>query len=204
MDRLRHALSVSLTAALLAVCSLSVMTADANEWPQWQGPNRDLTNEEAGLMKSWPEDGPQRVWFFENAGEGYSGPAIVDGRLYTMGARNGVAELIVLDAKTGAELWSHKLAEKLVNGWGDGPRGTPTVDGYRVYCLTAAGTLACLSTADGELIWQKTMQTLGGAIPKWGYSESPLIDGDEVLITPGGELGAIFALDKQTGSIRWR
>lgn len=188
----------------LAVLAVFAAAAAANDWPQWLGPNRDMSNQESGLLKQWPEGGPTKLWSFDDCGEGYSGPAVVDGRLYLMGVRNGEASLIVLDVATGQELWSKSLATEFNNAWGDGPRGTPTVDGDRVYCLTANGTLACLSTTNGKSVWSTTMEQLGGKVPTWGYSESPLIDGNLVLVTPGGEQGAIAALDKHSGKLVWQ
>lgn len=183
--------------------ALATLSADANDWPQWKGPTRDLASGETGLLKQWPESGPPRLWLFENAGEGYSGPAIVGGKLYTMGARGDTATLFVLDAATGEELWSRPLAEEYTNNWGDGPRGTPTVDGDRVYCLTGNGTLACVTTA-GEPLWSINLEDLGGEVPMWGYSESPLVDGQKVVVTPGGPQGAVAALDKMTGRLLWQ
>src|SRR6185436_6034886 len=87
---------------------------------------------------------------------------------------------------------------------GDGPRSTPTVDGDRVYVMSGTGNLVCISIADGKIVWQTTMASLGGKVPQWGYAESPLVDGDQVICTPGGSKGAIAALDKKTGKVIWQ
>ncbi len=191
----------SLFSAAMFVCSASCV---ADDWPQFRGPNRDLSNAETGLLKEWPAEGPPRVWMFENCGVGYSGPAIVEGQLYILGSRDQQECLICLDVDTGDELFAIPLSAEYENGWGNGPRSTPTVDGDRVYCLTAKGTLACLGAHDGPILWQVEMQDFGGKIPTWGYSESPLVVGDLVLCTPGGEEGAVVALDKATGETRWQ
>lgn len=173
-------------------------------WPQWRGPDRTDVSRETGLLKSWPEGGPARIWLFEDAGMGYSGFSVVDGKLLTMGTRDGKEVLLSLDAQTGKELWATPLAEKLENKWGDGPRGTPTVEGDRVYALGGQGALICAKVADGSALWRATMQNLGGKTPGWGYTESVLVDGDRVICTPGGDQGAMAALDKRTGEVIWR
>lgn len=189
--------------ALLLVAG-SAKATEPYEWPQWQGPYRNGLTDETGLLKSWPEKGPKRIWLYENAGVGYSGPAIVDGRLYTMGARDGTCLLLALDANTGREIWAAPLGPVLENDWGNGPRGTPTVDGQFVYALSGLGTLVCVRAQDGSEVWRTTMEDLGGEVPNWGYTESVLIDGDRLLCTPGGPQGTIAALDKSTGSVIWQ
>ncbi len=188
----------------LLLTSISTARAEQFNWPQWQGPQRNSLSAETGLMKSWPEGGPKRRWLFEDCGKGYSGPAIVDGKLYIMGARNGVCELIAINADTGKELWHTPISAELENDWGNGPRGTPTIDGNLIYALSGTGTLMCMRLSDGREVWQVTMESLGGQEPKWGFAESPLVDGNLVLCTPGGPDGSIAALNKKTGKVVWR
>lgn len=174
------------------------------DWPQWRGPDRTDISKETGLLKSWPEGGPKRVWLFENAGNGYSGPAIVNGRLYTMGTRDSGEIVLALDANTGREVWAATIDAILENGWGGGPRATPTVEGGQVYVVSGNGKLVCLEASDGRKVWEVTMRSLGGSVPNWGYTESVLVDGDQVVCTPGGSKGAVAALDKQTGKVLWQ
>ena len=188
---------------LLATLALT-LSAQALDWPQWRGPNRDDVSKETGLLKQWPEGGPKQVWMFKNAGQGYAGFSIAAGKLFTMGTRDGSEVLIALDAAKGEELWSAKIGSILGNGWGDGPRGTPTVDGKLVYALGGQGTLICANVADGKIVWQRTMQELGGKTPGWGYTESVLVDGAQVVCTPGGDQGALAAFDKMTGATLWQ
>ena len=177
----------------------------AADWPQWLGAQRDGLTSETGLLDSWPEGGPPSVWINRDVGLGYSGPTIVEGKIYLMGLRGGVEQLIALDEASGDELWSTDLGPAYTNDWGDGPRGTPTVDGERIYVLAAEGRLSCVDRSTGKVDWSiELVADLGGAIPVWGYSESPLIDGDLVLVTPGGEQGAIVALDKNMGKVVWQ
>ena len=178
--------------------------APADDWPQWQGLNRDALTNETGLLKTWPYGGPPRVWLYRDCGKGYAGPAIVGDRLYILGSRNGIAYLLCLDVTSGTEIWHTKIGPEVKNRWGDGPRATPTVDGELTYVLGGQGSLVCVRTADGSEVWRKTMRELGGSIPSWGFCESVLVDGDWVVCTPGGEAGAVAALNKQTGDLVWQ
>ena len=193
----------TLTALLFAI-SLLTASAASGDWPQWRGPDRTDVSKETGLLKSWPEGGPARIWLFEGAGLGYAGPAIAGGKLFTMGIRESSEWLIAVDAATGKELWATKIGAALKNGWGDGPRGTPTVDGANVYALGGQGSLICANVADGKVVWQKSMKDFAGKTPDWGYTESVLIDGNKVVCTPGGGQGAVIALDKKTGDTLWQ
>ncbi len=195
--------------SLFAVCSLTLFSIAASEgadynWPQWRGPDRSDVSKETGLLKTWPDGGPKRVWLYDKAGLGYGGPAIAGGKLFTMGARDESEFLICIDANTGKELWASQIGGKLENKWGDGPRATPTVDGDRVYAMGGRGILMCAKVADGKSLWTVTMESLGGKIPGWGYTESVVVDGNQVVCTPGGAQGAIAALDKMTGKPIWQ
>ncbi|HWN96836.1 MAG TPA: PQQ-binding-like beta-propeller repeat protein [Methylomirabilota bacterium] len=191
--------------AVLLTASFAVSAFAANfDWPQWRGPNRDDVSKETGLLKSWPTDGPKRVWIYEKGGNGYSGPAIANGKLFTVGTRDDSEVLLALDANTGKELWAAPLGPILANDWGGGPRGTPTVDGNHVYALSGKGNLACVTVADGKIVWQKAMTSLGGKVPGWGYTESVLVDGERIVCTPGGAQGALAALNKKNGEVLWR
>ena len=198
---------IAAVSSLLAL-SLTLRVAAANDWPQWRGPDRTDVSQETGVLKQWPEGGPKQLWINKDAGLGYSGFSIVGGKLFTMGAQGegGTTNefLIALDADTGKQLWRTEIGALLTNNWGDGPRGTPTVDAERVYALGGQGTLVCCDITGGKLLWKKTMKELGGKVPGWGYTESPLVDGKLVVCTPGGAQGAIAALDKMTGDVVWQ
>lgn len=180
----------------------------STDWPTWRGALRDGKSPDTGLIKEWPKDGPKLLWTFENAGKGYSSPALADGKIYLTGSRNGKAEIICLDPD-GKELWAAPIGEDsgegYSTGWGAGTRGAPSVSDGMVYAMSANGGLACFDASDGKRIWSKDLvKDFGGGIPGWGYSESPLVDGDQVVVTPGGDQGAIVALDKKTGKELWR
>jgi len=178
--------------------------AETYNWPQWQGPTRNGLTKETGLLKEWPAGGPQQRWLYSKCGAGYSGPAIVDGRLYILGTRDKRSQLFALNADTGEELWAAPIDAEFHNDWGDGPRNTPAVDDGHVYALSASGTLVCVKADDGKEVWRVTMESLGGKVPNWGYSESVLVDGNKVLCTPGGPRGAIAAIDKASGNVVWQ
>jgi outer membrane protein assembly factor BamB len=188
------------------VCSLLFLAhgVSAADWPQWQGPDRTNVSQETGLLQSWPEGGPEKVWTSDVAGLGYAGMAVVGDTLYTLGARDDQELLIALNVADGKERWSTAISDVLSNGWGDGPRSTPTIVEDLVYALSGTGTLVCASTNDGAIVWQTTAKDFGGNKPGWGYCESVLIDGDKVVWTPGGKQGAVVALDRKTGEKIWQ
>lgn len=191
--------------ALLGGGSSSGAGAAAGDWPQWRGPNRDDVSKETGLLKKWPAGGPKRAWVSEDAGLGYSGFSVVGGKLYTMGLFDAEEKLICLDTATGKKLWETVVGPILKNGWGDGPRATPTVANGMVYATGGTGEILCADAATGKSIWTKSMtKDLGGKIQSWGYTESPLVDGDLVIVTPGGSKGAVAALNAKTGKVEWQ
>ena len=207
--------SPAMTFRLLSACILLTLAgvAAAADWPQWRGPNRDGKSAETGLLKGFPEGGPKLLWSVtdpESIGTGYGTPAIVKGRLYIVGAdgakQDAAESCVCLDAATGKPVWKMALGTtkgKFLDGWGGGPRSTPTVDGDTVYVLGSTGDLVAFGAADGKVIWHKNLvKEYGGAIPQWGYSESPLIDGEKIVVSPGSKTGMV-ALDKKTGEKVW-
>ena len=195
---------VSLIASLF-LGALTVTSSFAADWPQWRGPNRDDHSPDKGLLKKWPEGGPKRLWLFEGAGLGYAGYSIVGNQLFTLGLRDDQEFLISVDVTKGTELWATPFGAKYPNNWGDGPRGTPTVDEGMVYAISGLGNLICSQAKDGKIVWQKSLTTdLGGKLQDWGYTESPLIVGNKIICTPGGPKGTMAALDKKTGALVWQ
>lgn len=189
--------------ALMTVCLL-LQAAVADDWPHWRGPNWNDRSGETGLLTEWPKDGPKQLWVNSASGLGYAGFAVVGEQLFTMGLEDNAEFALCLDATTGTEIWRQPVGTKFENNWGDGPRSTPSVDGDYVYVMTAAGTLACLKKNDGQEVWKVQMQDFGGQVPDWGYSESPLVDEDRVVCTPGGPKGTMVALNKLTGEKIWQ
>jgi len=181
------------------------MAQTAALWPQWRGPNRDGISKETGLLKQWPADGPPLVWKAVGAGSGYSSFSIADGKLFTMGLRGDREFVIAFDITTGKEAWATAHGSAFRNDRGNGPRGTPTVDGDRVYALGGNGDLSALEARTGKIIWSKNvLKEFGGSNITWGISESPLVLGDKVLVNPGGPGASIVALNKANGALIWK
>ena len=175
------------------------------DWPQWQGQDRTAVSKETGLLQDWPKGGPPLVWSIDTLGGGYSTPSISQGRIFGMSFRGNEEIVWALDEKTGAEIWSVKIADANRKvGYNEGSRCTPTVEGDRLYALGLSAELVCLQTKDGKEVWRKNLRKdFGGNVGGWGYSESPLIDGDKLLCTPGGKKATLAALDKKTGDTIW-
>ncbi|MBM3847215.1 MAG: polyvinylalcohol dehydrogenase, partial [Verrucomicrobia bacterium] len=188
----------------LAFLALTSLPSKAGDWPQWRGPDRSDRSSEKNLLKKWPQEGPKKLWVFEKAGLGYSGFSTADGRLFTMGARDGKEVVIAIDAAKGTELWASPAGDVYSNHWGDGPRGTPTIESGKVYALGAQGNIVCLEATTGKEVWRASMTGMGGKVPGWGYCESLLVENGTVYCTPGGAQGAIAALDQNTGKVKWR
>lgn len=176
----------------------------AGDWPAWRGVNRDDISTETGLLKTWPEGGPKKLWTSTAAGLGYSGMAVSEGVIYTMGADDAKEFVVALKVDDGSVVWQTPVGEVLDNDWGGGPRTTPSVSGNLVVVISGKGSLACLSTTDGAVKWSASLTELGGSIPNWGYCESALIDGDKVLCTPGGDQGTVACFSLSTGEKLWQ
>jgi outer membrane protein assembly factor BamB len=176
------------------------------DWPQWQGQDRTAVSSETGLLQAWPKAGPHQLWKADNLGGGYSTPSVAAGRVFGMGFRGDDEVVWALDEKTGQELWAVTIARANRGvGYGEGPRCTPTVDGGLVYVLGLGADLVCLKAADGEEVWRKNLRKdFGGQVGGWGYSESPLVDGDKLLCTPGAKKATLVALDKKNGALIWK
>lgn len=192
---------------LLALMLSTLATGQSSaglDWPQWQGPDRTGLSKETGLMKQWPPSGPPLVWSTATLGAGYGSIAIKGERIFVQGSDGRQSIVYSLNRADGKGVWSKALGPALTNDQGPGPRGTPTVDDERVYVLTENGDLACLNAADGTAVWQRNILKEFGArnIP-WLISESPLVDGSQVIVTPGGPNAGMVALDKMSGKTVW-
>ena len=192
-------------AAIVTVMMLGGMNGKSQDYPRWRGSNNDAIVKDANLNLNWSEKKPALLWTFRQAGTGYSSPAIVGTTLYLSGAADGSDFAFALETQTGNLKWKQLLGEQYQQDRGDGPRGTITVDGDRLYLIRGGGQIHCLSATDGKMLWQKDfVKDFGGKImSQWGYSESPLVDGNLVICTPGGEQGTMVALDKNTGDVVW-
>lgn len=192
-------------AIIVACFSTGAVSQTAGEWPQWRGANRDGISKETGLLKEWPKDGPRLVWKTQGAGRGYSTMSISQGRMYTLGLRGDREFVVAFDLATGKEVWATAHGSAFSNDRGDGPRGTPTVDGNTVYSLGGNGDLSSIDAKTGRLNWKmNVLEKFGGSNIIWGISESPLVIGDKLLVNPGGPGASIVALNKKTGELIWK
>jgi outer membrane protein assembly factor BamB len=193
--------AVACAAALSA--SVIAQAPAAGDWPQWRGPDRNGISRETGLLQQWPAAGPSVVWAASGIGAGYGTVAVKGARVFVQGLRGRQTMLHSLDGATGKYLWSKSLGGGGDNDRGPGPRGTPTLDGDRIYVLTETGDLWCLRE-DGAEVWHRNiLRDFSGSNIGWLISESPLVDGDRVVVTPGGRQAGIVALDKMTGKTIW-
>lgn len=183
---------------------LSVAVMHAADWPQWQGADRTRVSKETGLLKQWPSAGPAVVWTATGLGSGYGSMAVAGDRVFVQGTRSGNSIVVAINRADGKEVWSKALGRSGDDDRGPGPRSTPTVDGDRLYVLSEGGDLACLKT-DGTALWQRNiLKDFGGRQLQWLISESPLVDGAHVIVSPGGPGAGMVKLDKMTGKTVWQ
>jgi outer membrane protein assembly factor BamB len=196
---------LTMLGATLAAALSTAQTPPAAEWSQWRGANRDGISAETGLLKDWPAGGPPLAWQTTGAGAGFSSFSTSGGRLYTIGARDDVEYVMAFDRATGKKLWETPNGRRFRNEQGDGPRSTPTTDGSVIYAFGGSGELSSLDAESGRKIWSlNAVQQLGGVTPYWGYSESPLIVGDRIVLGVGGRRSSIVAVSKADGKVLWQ
>jgi outer membrane protein assembly factor BamB len=188
-------------AGLLAF--VTTLPATADDWPQWRGPDRTGLSRETGLLKQWPNDGPNQVWRITGLGEGYSTPSVAAGRIYLLGTKDNDEHMICLSEADGKEVWTVKVGQKA--GGFPGPRSTPTIDRGHAYAVSSNGILVCVEIEKGTVKWQKNYQKdFGGQHGAWAYAESPLVDGDWVIGSPGSNTAALVAFGRLTGEVVWK
>jgi outer membrane protein assembly factor BamB len=186
--------------------SWGLETIQTQDWPQWRGPNRDNVSHFTGISTNWDSNPPALEWKLEGMGEGYASVSVVGDRLYTTGNTGNAQAVIAVDLKARKVAWTSALTDSVPKHDYQGSRSTPTVDGDRIFAISSNGQISCLKTSDGSIVWKKVFQPEWGGrlMSNWGFSESPLVDGDRVLCTPGSPNAMIVCLDKKTGSEIWR
>ena len=205
---------IALVSAAWCMCSTPSMSAQAAAmgqvvtstvpgWPQWRGPRRDGISSERGLLQEWPEDGPKLLWSINGLGKGFASPCIVGDRIYIAGDHGDELVVFALDL-AGQVQW------RTANGksWKKSHPGSRATccydDDGKLYVMNAHGRLACISAADGAEIWAvNVLKEFGAGNITWGISESVLVDGDAVFVTPVGKKALMAALDKRTGATLW-
>ncbi len=178
----------------------------SGEWPQWRGPDRSGVSKETGLLKEWPSDGPPLEWQASGLGEAYGTVTLEDQRIYTMGKRGNEEFVFALDVLGGKQVWATPIGSGQTKFSVKNSKSTPTLDGELLYAVGMNGTLVCLETATGKLQWKKEYEAefRGRMMSDWGWSESPLVDGDKVICTPGNDQAALVAMNKKTGQVIWK
>jgi len=191
------------TVIVVGAVSMSGQSA-AVDWPQWRGPDRTGVSTETGLLAQWPRSGPPVAWSAAMLGAGYGAVSVQGDRVYLQGMRNNQSVVSTLNRADGKPVWVRILGPAGDNDRGPGPRSTPTIDGDRLYALSETGDLACLRVSDGTVVWQRNiLKEFKGENPYWLLSESPLVDGNLVIVTPGGRGAGMVALDKMSGKTVW-
>lgn len=200
----RTSFSLLMTAAL----GVSGAVASGADWPQWQGPDRDAMSKERGLLQKWGPEGPPLAWKVDGLGGGYSTPSVAGGRIFGMSHRDGKEVVWAISESDGSPIWVTPLGSALDQEWPqgkEGPGSTPTVDGELLYVQGLAGNVVSLRVDSGEIVWQRSLQEdFGASVPVWSFRESPLVDGERVVVTPGGSEATLVALDKRTGETIWK
>lgn len=201
--------TIAASCLFLTAATIKNNTIASSDWPQWRGPARDGISKESGLLKQWPAGGPKLLWQINGLGDGYSTPVVVGTRIYLMSNRGLDNEFVqALSTKDGSVIWTTRVGN--VGNPDQNPnypkaRSTPTVDGDLLYALGSDGDLACLEAKTGKIRWSKSLRKdFGGQPGEWAYAESPLVDGDAVVVTPGGAQATMVALNKKTGAVIWK
>jgi outer membrane protein assembly factor BamB len=193
------------TTALLLLATFAAATAD--DWPQWGGPQHDIVWRETGIVETLPDGLLPRVWSTP-VGEGYSGPAVADGRVYLTDRihEDSSERVLCVDAETGKQIWKKQYPARYTVSYPAGPRATPVIDEGRVFTIGAVGHMFCFDAKTGDEIWKtEFQQDFGTKLPIWGMAASPLVDGNKLITLVGGTDGAlVVAFDKATGKEIWR
>lgn len=203
---------IALFLILVVISPLSPSAAD--DWMQWKGANRDNISSSVGLIRQWPEGGPKLLWQSNELGGGYSNLIFYEDYMYTLGDIDGFTQLVALNRSNGKVVWTCKIDSQrpAANAFSyPGPRSTPATDGAYIYAVTEHGILLCADLKTGKELWRKDYRkdyngsaAVNSLNFSWGYSESPLLIDDKIIVTPGGDEGAVVALDKKTGKLIWR
>ena len=198
---------IYLPAVLIACSAASTVWSNfvaAEDWPQWRGPDRSNRSVETGLFDAWGDAGPELEWIAKGVGEGYASVSVANGRAFTTGNFENTQSAVAVDVATGKVIWRTPITDSVPKHGYDGSRTTPTVDEDRLYMVSSDGRIVCLQASDGEQVWSRDFDHWGGKMMSgWGFSESPLVDGDKVICTPGGREAVMVCLDKRTGEAIW-
>ena len=193
--------SVKCVSVIGLLCATSALAAD---WPQYLGPNRNSISAQKGILRSWPENGPEVLWTV-TVGKGFGGPVVKDGKVYLLDRDDKVGDNFrCLDLSNGKELWNFAY-----NAPGSvqfpGSRSVPTIDGNNVYSCGPYGDLYCISTNTHKPVWNKNVwKDFGGdRIPTWAITQCPLVYGDLLILASQAPQAGVVAYEKLTGNVKW-
>jgi outer membrane protein assembly factor BamB len=196
---------------LLCLCSLVLLQANAAvaqkaSWTQWRGDNRENKSSFVGLNTNWKDKAPEHLATIEGMGNGYASVSVEGGFLYTTGNRDNAQCVIAVNLEKQNVAWVTPVTDSAPKHGYDGSRCTPTIDGQNLYVVSSDGQIICLNRANGSVVWSKNFkQEWSGKMHSgWGFSESPLVDGENVLCTPGGKEAMVVCLNKKTGDTVWK
>ena len=181
---------------------LTLVTATAQEPTTWRGPGSSGVYAETGLLKSWPANGPEIVWHFDELGDGFSSPVFANGKIYLSASVNNIGYIYSLD-QNGKLVWKASYGEEWIENY-QGARATPSVIGDRLYMYSADGVITCMNAGNGTVNWKKdVIKDLSGRNISWGVTETVVIDGDKVYVTCGGTTNNVVALNRLNGQLIW-
>jgi len=197
-------LNIATAVIALALWSqLFVASSNAQQWTQWRGEGRTNHSPETGLFGSWGDNGPKSLWTATGLGSGYATVSVADGKIFTSGNTKTTQQVTAYNLK-GKQLWATPVTNKLPKHQYLGSRTTPTWHDGKLYVVGSNGNICCLDAENGKLIWSRKFSEWSGKMMSvWGYSESPLVDDNLVICTPGGPDGMVVALDRETGTDVW-
>jgi outer membrane protein assembly factor BamB len=189
----------------LAILLIFIVDANAQDWPQFLGPDRNSHSDQTGIMRTWPDKGPEVLWSVD-VGIGFGGPAVKNGRVYLLDRYDEVGDsLRVFDLANGKELWSFGYSSPGSVSF-PGSRGVPTVDGNFVYTVGQYGELYCININTHKPVWSKNIwkDFGGGEVPTWAITQSPLIYGNLLIVASQAPEAGVVAYDKLTGDLKWK
>ena len=187
-------------AAILTSCATKEEKKTTFE--QWRGEHRDGKYQESNLLTTWPEDGPELLWFNEDLGAGYGSPIITDSTIYILASRDSIATVVAFNLK-GNIKWQKDFGFEWNSSY-PGTRSTPTLINNLLYVSSGKGEIACVNSENGEILWTKNMlDDFHGQNPYFGYAQSLLINDSIVYAMPGGADTNMLALNRYNGDIIW-
>lgn len=190
-------------AALLSLILVSSMVL-AGDWPQFGGPTANFIAPDTGINKDWKTKPPKELWRINLTDDGYAGPAVAAGKMFIIDHEGAQDVVRAVDIATGKDAWTFKYDDATKSNYGFA-RSTPAFDNGKIYTFSRTGNLHCLDAAKGTSLWSRNVRAdFRGKAGGWDYAASPVIDGEKLIVCPGGDGASVVALDKNTGKDIWK